>query len=1756
AEEKPEGLSLLILALTAALLLFLMCRIWYSILATILSPLRQDKGEQRNDAPSNQVTTFHGVSINVQHDSGPCLSDQPNSELAEANTESSLQEALVAGQDAFDKFLDSQRDVDLDRSIESWRHVLGICPIGHEIHPSILKNLGKLLQTQFDRSSDMGDLGESIRYQQMALSLWPMDHPIRPSSLSNLGNALRTRFDRQGDMADLDESICRYQEALSLHPMGHPDRPDSLNKLGGVLAIRFDHKGDKTDLDESTRLCQEALSLLTTGCANYSDSLNHLDSVLPQIQPSKTVAPMVEATLEGSSGEKVSSEPSTESSLQEALRAGQDAFEQFLASQCDEDLDRSIESWKSVLALCPIGHDIRSSILKNLGKSLQRRFGRNGDMGDLEDSINYQQTALSLLPMGHPIRPNSLRNLGDAFRIRFDRKGDKADLEESTRLCQESLSLTVGCSDDPADFNNLSTAFSQAASDAHKIHWGSEKTGQEGIKWLMTLDSEDLDACIRSFKDTLAVFQNDPKHRLATLLSLCTALDTRFNQRGNMADLEECIRHLQEAATLCPIGHPHRASTLGTLGNRLTLRFGRTGNMADLKESICRQQEALTLFPVGHPGRTLTLNNLGWVLDTRFDHTGNIEDLDDGIRHHREAVALCPIDDPDRGAILNSLGGGLSRRFERTGKMADLEECISHYQEAVTLCPIGEPRRALILINLGMALGTRFEKTGNTVDLDESVRHHQEALTLRQIGHPDRVLTLNNLGNRLNVRFGRTGNMADLEECIRHHREILNLRPIGHPDRASSLSNLGEGLRTRFKQTGNMIDLDDSIRYHKEAVTLCPIGHPDRAPTVSNLANTLASRFEQTGDTADLEESVGHHQEALTLRPTGHPDRAPTLNNLGTGLYTRFKQSGKMADLDESIRHHQEAVTLCPLGHPNRAMIFSNLGVGLDIKFQQTGNMTDLEKSIHLHQEALALRPTDHPDRAASLNNLGEGLGARFKQKGNIVDLEDSIRCLHEAVALCPIGHPDRVLTLNNLGNGLNGRFGWSGNVTDLEASIHYYREAVTPCPIGHPLRVLILNNLGMVLDARFKQTEDAADLEEGIRCHQEAVALCPPDHPRRTLTLSNLSNIFRTRFGWTKNTADLEESIRHRQEALTTCPIGHSERALMLGNLGADLSIRSCWTGSMADLEESIGHIREAVTLHPIGHPDRALALNNLGHILGIRFKLMGNIADLEESIQHYMNIAGQTQSKSDVRLTAAVSWIDAARENGLESVADAYSTYMDVLDRSLLLAASDIPDTHARIRKGKANVTEDATTYAIKKHRLSTAVEIAERGRGLLFTQLGNYRTPLNDLEVVNKGLADRFRALSTALDHFATSFPETTTRLTAPGDEVARNQRMASDWDHTVKEIRQLDGFRDFLGVTPFANLQTAAKDGPVLLINISRDGSYALIITATRDPLSVSLPEATPRAIGELRKTLVGCTRGDTDEPNMDQNLTEMLQDLWAMIVAPIVVQLETTLNLSVGSHIWWMPTSGTWWLPLHAAGPYKSGERNLPDRFVSSYTTTLSSLIRARAGHQPGKRISGPRVLVIAQAEAEGQDPLPNVEAEVALIHQLRAEVTIIEGEDCTKDAVLAGLKDMAWAHFSCHGHQDLAEPFKSHFSLRTADAPLTLLDIIQNDLPQAELAFLSACHSASGDLSTPNETVNLAAGIMFAGFRGAVGTMWAMADEDGPVMAEHFYKYMFRNGPEGVDCRDAAKAMVMGIRELRKRKVPLARWINFVHYGI
>ena len=194
-------------------------------------------------------------------------------------------------------------------------------------------------------------------------------------------------------------------------------------------------------------------------------------------------------------------------------------------------------------------------------------------------------------------------------------------------------------------------------------------------------------------------------------------------------------------------------------------------------------------------------------------------------------------------------------------------------------------------------------------------------------------------------------------------------------------------------------------------------------------------------------------------------------------------------------------------------------------------------------------------------------------------------------------------------------------------------------------------------------------------------------------------------------------------------------------------------------------------------------------------------------------------------------------------------------------------------------------------------------------------------------------------------------------------------------------------------------------------------------------------------------------------------------------------------------------------------PSDSGPpRYFLDLYIPSYTPTLSALIES---NKLGSQTAGkPPLLLILQPDPSMKDALD----EMHTIRSINTKVKTLISARATPAAVLERLQDYRFVHIVCHGTLEPEKPLDSSFKLYR-DKRLTLLDIIRSRLPNAEFAFLAACHTAElTDGSLSDEALHLTAAMQYCGFRSVVGTMWAMADPDGREISRNFYKSVFPPG--------------------------------------
>jgi CHAT domain-containing protein len=193
---------------------------------------------------------------------------------------------------------------------------------------------------------------------------------------------------------------------------------------------------------------------------------------------------------------------------------------------------------------------------------------------------------------------------------------------------------------------------------------------------------------------------------------------------------------------------------------------------------------------------------------------------------------------------------------------------------------------------------------------------------------------------------------------------------------------------------------------------------------------------------------------------------------------------------------------------------------------------------------------------------------------------------------------------------------------------------------------------------------------------------------------------------------------------------------------------------------------------------------------------------------------------------------------------------------------------------------------------------------------------------------------------------------------------------------------------------------------------------------------------------------------------------------------------------------------------------------------------------------------------VIQPSAPGVSEIPHTKEELECIqrHLRSREHVLLNGHEGTKQRVMKEMSDSNWVHLACHGTQRQDKPTKSGLILE--DGHLTLEEIIKLDLPNAEFAYLSACQTTTGEESLSDEAVHIAGGMLLAGYRGVVATMWSIQDDLAPEVADEFYRYIMAN--EGrPDNQKAAEALHFAVQKLRKKSdIPLTSWIPFVHLGV
>ncbi|KAJ3530438.1 hypothetical protein NMY22_g8567 [Coprinellus aureogranulatus] len=600
------------------------------------------------------------------------------------------------------------------------------------------------------------------------------------------------------------------------------------------------------------------------------------------------------------------------------------------------------------------------------------------------------------------------------------------------------------------------------------------------------------------------------------------------------------------------------------------------------------------------------------------------------------------------------------------------------------------------------------------------------------------------------------------------------------------------------------------------------------------------------------------------------------------------------------------------------------------------------------------------------------------------------------------------------------------------------------------------------------------------------------------------------------------------------------------------------------------------------------------------------GREEDLKNSISKYRSSASCSFGPPKDRLEGAKRWVSKISKHFPRS--PEFFEAGDAVIRLLSLAVGLDRTLESRYSHLQAmtHIAPHTAAFACVLNRADKALEWLEQGRSLVWVQLSQLRTPLDDLRVRDSQLANRIsevaRQLETAGSAPLTRHPSDNSETALSNrimaeDESQAHLQLAKEWDELLSKARTLPGLDNFLSPSPLSTLLShLPESGIIVVINVDimRCDAFALIAGRAK-PVNIPLPTLTFEKVTAHHENLSSQlqhqglrVRGDGDDiqgsaralrphrrkqTSDGSGLQDILRGLWVDIVKPILDALQISkFDAAPGSiqkRVWWCPTGRLSFLPIHAAGIYDDrSSESVMDYVVSSYTPTVASLVD-RVKNQRFIERSKSGLLLTSQPEAPGFSDIPGTTKEVGRIHSLAiahgTRVLKWEGRDVSVEECLASMDEFSCVHLACHASQNTAEPLKSTFHFQ--DGSLQLADIIRRDLKNADLAFLSACQTSAGDQSLSNESVHLAAGMLAAGYRRVVATMWAIHDQHAPAVANDFYKYLWSHqggtsqhgGSAGFDGSQSAYALHHAIHELRTRlgdsPNSLLAWVPYVHFG-
>jgi CHAT domain-containing protein len=328
--------------------------------------------------------------------------------------------------------------------------------------------------------------------------------------------------------------------------------------------------------------------------------------------------------------------------------------------------------------------------------------------------------------------------------------------------------------------------------------------------------------------------------------------------------------------------------------------------------------------------------------------------------------------------------------------------------------------------------------------------------------------------------------------------------------------------------------------------------------------------------------------------------------------------------------------------------------------------------------------------------------------------------------------------------------------------------------------------------------------------------------------------------------------------------------------------------------------------------------------------------------------------------------------------------------------------------------------------------------------------------------------------------------------------------------------------------------AALPADTMLLEYYQARGHYYVCILTRDTLEV-VPLAAAASVQrvlrllkfQLSKFRLGYEYVGTLADQLRVATEAHLAELYALLAAPIRDRLRAP-------HLVVVPHDALHGVPFHAL---HDGARYLIDDFTVSQAPSASvyQLCRTKRERPAGS------ALIMGVPDAL----TPFIRDEIEAVAAVLPQAQVFVGSHATAERLRTYSADSLLVHIATHAVFRRDNPMFS--SIRLGDGPIGVYDLYQLRL-SAELVTLSGCGTGLSTVVGGDELLGLVRGLLYAGARAVLVTLWDAHDRSAADFMKSFYQQL-QNG------ETKAAAAQHAMRELRDRFRHPFYWAPFTLVG-